>query len=319
MRPNNRNSKLKKRLRMCLKPSYDIFMDESKGYQGSFQIFSIIFGRSSKLIALNDDLDQIMNGYGITGEFKSSNTSSKHLRCANDMLKLIVDYNKDKKTGIIVLLISKDKLLANAGFLQNTYRNMFVNNVNNKFHYTKLGIPLSDAAPLYMRAVHFLPFIYLRDNFGPERAKYNYYPDATGKVLNYEKHTLAIEGKKINYYILLKSLCNATIDFINLHQPPSWPTEKIYLAKFKPIDSRTDRRIQACDMISNYFLNCVRRNCGINMGIVKDKADIFEKHIDINGLNIDIAANFTKLTDSNGDEFAICISNNYAHSAKFPI
>lgn len=304
---------------MCINPSYDIFMDESKGYLGSFQIFSIIYGRRNKLKSLKTDLDKIINGYGITVEFKSSNASPNNLRCADDMFKLISDYNKVRKVGIIVFLISKDKLMANAGYLKDIYHNMFVNNVNSRFHYSKLGIPIKDADPIYMRAVHFLPFIYLRDCFGPEKAIYNYYPDTTGKVLNFEKYTLAIEGKAINYYALLKNLCNATIDYINMHKPLSWPTQKIHLAKFKPIDSKSDSRIQACDMISNYFLNCVRMNCGINRSNVIDKAIMFEKYFDINGLKNDIANNFKKSTDNNGNDFAICLNKDYARSAKFLI
>ena len=229
-------------------------------------------------------------------ELKSSHlNNSNDYKCVNDLLDILSQFVTSDRIKVRYMIISQSKLDNNINYLEGLFRNILYNPTST-FYYEKLGLTEKEAIPIIKRGVHFFRFMYLRDRFGSSSDLYNYYPDTTGKVSNYEFNTIKYNGEEVPYFNFLKHLCNSVIDLMCKHPLFGWTEVKIHLNEFKPIDSKTDVLIQVCDVLSNLLLNYLRKLTGFKF--IEEKTNAIEEIIDLHEIENDIRNSF-KIQNNN--------------------
>ncbi len=169
-----------------------IYTDETKANDGSFIIYSLIYGKIENISSLNDELKDIIHPIGDKDkDFKglhSHKLNDSNWRTIGkkfeDSLDKLFEYANQKKIGIKICIIGSQKNSNNAGFLKDLIKKE-LNKKDSKIKQMYNSLDNKDHPALYHRLDQlFLYFLY-RDRMGSEGTEFEFYPDSSGKILLY--------------------------------------------------------------------------------------------------------------------------------------
>ena len=305
----------------------ELYLDESKGHQNSFVIHAIIWGAPHICSNYKNDIQGIVNKSSkILGpnfkEFHANRVNGRNWSTIGtiyvDVLKKFKEYIEKSELNLLIRLEAKDVYNNNAGFLKDIAKTSF----SDSQHLLSQIFPTmstSDHPAFYHSIDQLIVFLKYRSRFGSDGDEIDYFPDASGKILQYRATPVTLVGNNsilnTSFFDAIKIWGNSLTRMVDdLVKDNSWPKVNIRLSKYEPKDSSTDYMIQTCDIISNFSLNYIRFICGV--------ADIDQKlkHNEINKL-FNLKKYRSKVKKSfviqNGE--LICINNDLKALFEFKI
>jgi len=251
-----------------------IYTDETKANDGSFIIYSMIYGKPEDISALNNDLINIIHpSGGKDKDFKglhSHNLNESNWKTFGkkfeDSLDKLVEYVKLKNVGIKICIIGAKKNENNAGFLKNMIKKELVKN-GSKIKEMYKSLDKKDHPALYHRLDQlFLYFLY-RDRMGGEGTEFEFYPDSSGKILSYKEQEFRATGTHhqsadLKFYEFVRILGNDIAKVIGLKGFGGWSKSNQELIKYDSLKWSDSYIIQLCDILANFCFNHIRYIAG---------------------------------------------------------
>jgi hypothetical protein len=198
-----------------------------------------------------------------------------------EVLSKLHFYIKNNCLFSLIYLESKKKYESNSKVIEEILKESLL---DRKSHLGKLYqyINEQDLKVIYKSAHKMYHYFLHRGKFGGPNTIFKYYPDATGKVLDYKTRKFFIEalGRSKVYldFIKILTLLTNTIA-IAMNKPknlkligwnPSPNNQKLDI--FNPMNDEDSFLIQAADILSNFFLNLIRYEVGDKSKTVELKA-----------------------------------------------
>lgn len=267
-----------------------IFSDETYSSERSFQIISTIWGNPIDYKDFSKKVKQIIENYSIGDDYKGIhankiNSKNWHILgvVARSVLETLSDFILHQKLNAQVTLISRDRFEGNAGYLKSILRAELENRdsfLGKRF----ISLDDKDLPALYHRLDQLFVYLYYRDKFGNDGDQFEFYPDSTGKILNYEKTKFPITGNIVidypmNFYRIIAIVGDS---FSKILQMEGWPIKKQTLSRFQPLKWISNYLIQNCDILSNFFLCLIRSKMGMTDPKYSLKAQALDEHFALN-------------------------------------
>ncbi len=229
-----------------------------------------------------------------------------------DVLSKFYNYIYLGHLSFFIYLESKKKYEINAMEIENLLREK-LQDINHHIGETYQHIREPDLIPIYKSAFKMYHYFFHRGKFGDKNTEFEYYPDSSGKILEYKNRKFYVETptggqQSMGFIDLLSKLVNALAIAFNTPENlkhTGWDArpENQILKRFEPMKDEDSSLIQTCDIISNFFLNLIKYLIGDRSRTVILKADLLSK-INLFDLIVDdIKKNFEIL---NGK----CVSSN---------
>jgi len=187
---------------------------------------------------------------------------------------------------MLISLESKEKYDSNSKFLENIFKEYLLNR-NSPFGEIFKHIPEEDLIAIYKRAPNLYNYVANRDKFGGPNQMFEYYPDSSGKVLNYRNEIRSVEspgiGKGIpillHFFEIIRLIGDNLAKALNepkIRNRIGWEEKPFNqkLVKFEPKNDEDSYLIQSADVMSNFFLHLIRHLVGIRNRNSEKKAKI---------------------------------------------
>jgi len=152
----------------------------------------------------------------------------------------------------------------------------------------------TDLPALYHRIDQLFIYLLYRDRMGDDGDQFEFYPDSSGKILNYSDKEFPVSGHlpiivDLQFYELVRILGNSLAKSITL---TGWPVKKQELIKFEPQKWSSNYITQTCDILANFFFNFLRFQVGLKDKKYQLKAEALSKHFLLKELLPGIKENF---------------------------
>lgn len=293
-----------------------IFTDDTRDDKQTFQIISSIWGEPNNCVAYIDEVEAIIkNNKKLGADFKGLH--SYNLNDSNwttlgttfeDVLNKLFEYVASGKLNIQLTLVSKNKYDSNTGYLKNLIK-VQLENRNSVIGKQFASLADTDLPALFHRIDQLFVYLFYRDKFGDNGDQFEFYPDSTGKILNYKEEEFPMSGNlqiiwDLKFFELIKILGNSLAKFITL---TGWSVKQQELIKFEPKKWSENYLTQSCDILANFFFNYLRFNLGRTEKKYELKAKALTKHFLIDELLPEIKKAFTLDKDTND---IICTDQN---------
>jgi len=293
-----------------------IFTDDTRDDKQTFQVISSIWGETDNCKAYIDEVEAIIKSNKKLGaDFKGLH--SYNLNDSNwttlgttfeEVLNKLFEYVASNKLNIQLTLVSRNKYESNAGYLKNLIK-IQLENRSSVIGKQFASLTDTDLPALYHRIDQLFVYLLYRDKFGDNGDQFEFYPDSTGKILNYKEEVFPMSGKlpiiwDLKFFELIKILGNSLAKCITL---TGWPVKQQELIKFEPQKWSENYLTQSCDILANFFFNYLRFNLGRTEKKYELKAKALSKHFLINELLPEIKKAITLNKDTND---VICIDQN---------
>jgi len=202
------------------------------------------------------------------------------------VLKKLLFYLDYQFLNMLIHIVSRNKFNNNSKFIESVLKK---NLLDKNSHLGKIFefIEEKDLVPLYKRSNNLYLYCILRGKFGGANAQFEYYPDSSGKILNYKnkKNFLNLPDKGqilCDYFEIITYLFNGLAETINrpeflnkLEWREAPPGQK--LIKFDPKNDEESFLIQTADIISNFFYNLIKYSISYKSDMSKRKATLLLK------------------------------------------
>lgn len=282
-----------------------LYTDDTWDNKHTFQVTSAIWGQPDNCEAYFDEVKTIIDRAEIGPDFKglhSNKLSDRNWSTLGVIFKKVLNklfqYVSEGKLNLQFTLIGKDKYNNNIEYLRELIKTQL------KSENSKIGKPFSslkkeDLPALYYRIDQLFIYLFYRDKFGDNDDQFEYYPDSTGKILNYQHKKFIMSGNlsikmKLNFFNIIKILGNSLAQAIKLQ---GWPVKKQKLIKFQPQKWSANYLIQSCDILANFFFNYLRFTVGLKDEKYKLKAFALRKYFLFDDDNIKKTFSLDKRTN----------------------
>lgn len=300
----------------------DIYLDETKGFNNSFQINTAIYGDSEncknfkkaieEIVQDNKSILKIFNGFHASklDENQWNTRGQVYIK----VLKKMQEFITDKKINILLSLESKEKRENNSNFLKNEFKKGLAqkdSSLSKIYSY----LEEKDYPAIYERLDQLNVYFLHRDKFGKSDEEFNFFPDSSGKIMRYKNKSFQLKGSigdtnPIMFFDIVKITANASSKILSSLN--GWSKSKGQkIIKFEPLKDEENYVIQCCDIVSNFFFNFLRTQVGIHEPIYQLKSDAF---LDIFEIDLEkVYSNFKskEFVDKDGKTFkdVICINH----------
>jgi hypothetical protein len=209
------------------------------------------------------------------------------------------------KLNLQLTLVSRYKYDLNAGYLKKLIK-VQLEDRNSVIGKQFASLADTDLPALYHRIDQLFIYLLYRDKFGDNGDQFEFYPDSTGKILNYHDKEFPMSGNlpiiwELSFFKLIKILGNSLATVITL---TGWPVQQQELVKFEPQKWSANYLTQSCDILANFFFNYLRFNLGRTDKKYELKASALTKHFLLDELLPEIKKSFSLDATTND---VICI------------
>jgi hypothetical protein len=209
------------------------------------------------------------------------------------------------KLNLQLTLVSRYKYDLNAGYLKKLIK-VQLEDRNSVIGQQFASLADTDLPALYHRIDQLFIYLLYRDKFGDNGDQFEFYPDSTGKILNYHDKEFPMSGNlpiiwELSFFKLIKILGNSLATVITL---TGWPVQQQELVKFEPQKWSANYLTQSCDILANFFFNYLRFNLGRTDKKYELKASALTKHFLLDELLPEIKKSFSLDATTND---VICI------------
>jgi hypothetical protein len=289
---------------MCFKKSRitHLYCDETKCNKKTFEIISVIWGDPVACAAYEHEINLLVrNNLKILGKdfkgFHSNKVNDENWGTVGkillEVLKKLFEFVHDGKLNIKIIFVGSNKYNDNIGYLKDLIKKELENR-NSPIGKHFKSLKDTDLPALYHRIDQLFVYLLYRDKFGSEGDKFKFFPDSSGKILNYAEKEFEVSGNlqikyPMKFFTLICVLGNALSKVIRLN---GWPVIKQELVLFKPLKWSSSYLIQSCDILSNFSYNFIRYHSGQMNESYKLKAQALSKHFLLNELEKEISKIF---------------------------
>ena len=293
-----------------------IYTDDTRDDKQTFQVIASIWGLPENCKSYSDSVDAIIKSNTRLGaDFKglhSYNLSDSNWSTLGvtfqQVLEKHFEFVTTDKLNIQLTLVSKNRYDANAGYLKNLIK-VQLENRNSVIGQQFKSLADTDLPALYHRIDQLFVYLLYRDKFGDDGDQFEFYPDSTGKILNYQDKEFPVSGNlpiiwNLEFFELIKILGNSLAKTITL---TGWPVKRQELVKFEPQKWSSNYITQSCDILANFFFNYLRYNLGRIEKKYELKANALTKHFLLDDLLPEIKKSFALDTSTND---IICVDQN---------
>lgn len=270
----------------------NIYSDDTEEEKKNFIISTFIWGDSISCRDYENSIKNIVEYYKkiniLQKNFKGFHALRLNYSNWNKMSKPYCEvlsklhfYIKNSCLFSLIYLESKKKYEANSKLIEDSLRDHLL---NRKSHLGEIyqHINEQDLKVLYKSSHKMYHYFLHREKFGGPNTSFKYYPDASGKILDYKnrKFFIGIPGKGDIYEDftkILTLLANGLANTMNkskilnqLGWNPRPNNQRLDI--FDPMKDEDSFLIQANDIISNFFLNLIRYEAGNKSKTVELKA-----------------------------------------------
>jgi hypothetical protein len=293
-----------------------IYTDDTRDDKQTFQVISSIWGLPDNCKSYSDEVKIIIKSNTRLGtDFKGlhsynlndSNWSTLGITFEQVLNKLF-EYVTTGKLNIQLTLVSRNRYDSNAGYLKNLLK-IQLEDRNTVIGKQFKSLADGDLPALYHRIDQLFIYLLYRDKFGGDGDQFEFYPDSTGKILNYHDKEFPMSGNlpiiwDLEFFELIRILGNSLAKVITL---TGWPVKQQELIKFEPQKCSANYLTQSCDILANFFFNYLRFNLGRTDKKYELKAAALKKHFLLDELLHEIIKTFSLDSTSND---VICIDQN---------
>jgi hypothetical protein len=287
-----------------------VYSDESFCSKKSFRVISLLWGNPGYCELFNQEIsDLVENNRSVLGpdfkEFHAINLSDQNWHVMSPIydkiLELLFTRIRAKNLGMFVVVISEDRFKNNAGWLTEIVRNAITDRAS-VFGKLFISLEQKDLPAVYYRVNQLFPIFKYREFFALPGDELEYYPDSTGKVLNYSNAQFAMSGTlpfslSFKYFDIIRILGDSYLkSFSSVVEEfgwTGWPTSEQHLTIFKPTDSSSSYLIQTCDIVSNFLFNYIRHTVGLPDKKYELKSKAIERYMSLQNITPYIKASFT--------------------------
>lgn len=270
----------------------DIYLDETKGFNESFQIDTAIYGDSSNCESFKKAMNEIVQDnksiLKIFNGFHAHELNEKQWKTRGQVyikvLRKLKEFIDEKKINVLIFIESKEKKANNAIVLKNEFKKGLVQK-DSSLSKIYSHLEENDYRAIYERVDQLYIYLLHRDKFGENNEKFNFYPGSSGKILHYKDKSFPLKVSNcdthpIRFFDIVKITANAlskTLSSLN-----GWSKSKEQkIINFEPLKDKDNYIIQCCDIVSNFFLNFLRIQLGIHDPIYQLKSDAFSDIFEI--------------------------------------
>jgi len=285
-----------------------VYTDDTRDDKQTFQVISSIWGEPKICKAYSDEVDAIIKSNTRLGtDFKglhSYNLSDKNWLTLGvtfkQVLNKLFEYVSNGKLNLQLTLVSSNRYDANAGYLKNLIKVQLEDRTSVIGKQFK-SLADTDLPAFYHRIDQLFVYLLYRDKFGDNGDQFEFYPDSTGKILNYYDKEFPMSGNlpiiwDLEFFELIKILGNSLAKVITL---TGWPVKQQELIKFEPQKWSANYLTQSCDILANFFFNYLRFNLGKTDKKYELKASALTKHFLLDELLPEIKKSFSLDTTTN--------------------
>ena len=279
-----------------------IYTDDTRDDKQTFQVISAIWGQPESCRTYSDEVETIIKSNTRLGaDFKGlhsynlndSNWSTLGVTFEQVINKLF-EYVSAGKLNLQMTLVSKNRYDSNAGYLKNLLK-VQLKDRNSVIGKQFQSLADTDLPALYHRIDQLFIYLLYRDKFGDNGDQFKFYPDSTGKILNYQDKEFPMSGNlpiiwNLDFFELIRILGNSLAKVISL---TGWPVKEQELIKFEPQKWSSNYLTQSCDILANFFFNYLRFNLGRTDKKYELKASALTKHFMLDELLPEIKKSFS--------------------------
>ncbi len=293
-----------------------IYTDDTRDDKQTFQVISAIWGLPENCKSYSDSVEAIIKSNTRLGvNFKglhSYNLNDKNWSTLGvtfqQVLEKLFEFVTSGKLNLQLTIVSKNSYEANAGYLKNLIK-VHLQDRNSIIGQQFKSLADIDLPALYHRIDQLFVYLLYRDKFGDDGDQFEFYPDSTGKILNYHDKEFPVSGNlpiiwDLKFFELIKILGNSLAKTIIL---TGWPVKKQELLKFEPQKWSANYLTQSCDILANFFFNYLRYNLGRTDKKYELKANVLSKHFLLDEILPEIKKSFALDTTTND---IICTDQN---------
>jgi len=192
------------------------------------------------------------------------------------VINKLMEFIENRYLRMMIFIESKEKYINNSKELEDTLKT-YICNRNHPFGNIYQSIHINDLIAIYKETHTIYNYLRNRDIFGEDDQQFEYYPDASGKILQYGSKKTFL--KSPNSPGLLMTEFYDVIRMIAQHLSTSladvlkWGRiNRQRLVKYEPKNDEDSFLIQSADIICNFFLSTIKYLVGIDSGITRKKA-----------------------------------------------
>ncbi len=293
-----------------------IYTDDTRDDKQTFQVISSIWGEPENCIAYSNEVDAIIKSNAKLGtEFKglhSYNLSDSNWSTLGmtfeQVLNKLFEYVSIGKLNLQLTLVSRNRYDSNAGYLKNLIK-VQLEDRSSVIGKQFASLAQTDLPALYHRIDQLFIYLLYRDKFGDNGDQFEFFPDSTGKILNYHDKVFPMSGNlpiiwDFSFFELIKILGNSLAKVITL---TGWPIKQQELIKFEPQKWSANYLTQSCDILANFFFNYLLFNSGKPDKKYELKSSALTRHFLLDDLLPEIKKSFSLDTTTND---IICVDQN---------
>ena len=266
--------------------------DETRAEKEAFYITTTIWGQPkdcrdyekaiAEIISINKKL--LGKDFKIFHANKLNNKNWAKLSIPYiQVINKLFSFIKTDALKILIFIESNKKYSSNTVFLKETLQSHLLDR-RSRFGQIYKYLKEKDLIPFYFRAGNIYNYLRNRDIFGGAYQDFEYYPDSSGKILQYKHRKCFIESPNFpgvpileNYFDAIRMITNGLANAINkvAVSPDSSQWKKPVgqkLVVFEPMADDDSYLIQTADIISNLFLNLIKYLIGMRADIMRKKA-----------------------------------------------
>lgn len=257
-----------------------VYLDETYGHKKNFFITTSIWGHPFQIEKFEKEVEKIVqkhqNDLGKYFKvFHANRLNTKNWDKLSpaflEVLKLLFKGIYNRELGALLFLESRKKRDNNATILKILLKKG-LNDRSNDLGKQYQHVDRRDLPALYHRMDNIYNFLIHRDKFGGPNQEFQYFPDSKGKILRYKNKKIPLYrvssmiGERIMYYDfyeVISMLANPMMNFAE--QVLGWnKPDGQKITKYEPLSDEDSRVIQACDILTNFFLSFLRMKLNVN-------------------------------------------------------
>lgn len=264
-----------------------LYSDETKADSShDFNITTTICGEARHCILFAGQIGKIVEKHKpILGpkfdSFHARNLNARNWRRVSgpyiEVLDNLFHFLEVGYLRMIIFIESSHKRSSNSVFLEDILKKHLSDKDDIDGRMYK-QISRKDLSAIYKNADKIYNYLRNRHRFGDENQLFEYFPDASGKILNYRNRKCSIlppSGLGVpiltDYYEVIALLANGLARVL---AKSGWGTlDRQKMILFSPLDDKDSYLIQSADLVSNFMLSLIKYIAGASGPTIIKKAE----------------------------------------------
>jgi len=209
-----------------------IFTDDTRDDTQTCQVISAIWGQPDNCKAYSDKVETIIkSNTRLETDFKglhSYNLSDSNWSTLGvtfeQVLNKLFKYVSAGKLNLQLTLVSRNRYDSNAGYLKNLIK-VQLEDRNSVIGKQFASLADTNLPALYHRIDQLFIYLLYRDKFGDDGDQFEFFPDSTGKIVNYHDKEFPMSGNlqiiwDLGFFELIKILGNSLAKVFTLTGMP---------------------------------------------------------------------------------------------------